>query len=782
MNKKTYEWQKEQARVDQVVQEIHDQIDSLQVQVGQITTTIVDIRKNFWSDVTVNLEDQYEFAETYASIKQQAELLSERERMHRHAQNRLRTLKRLEQSPYFGRIDFSEDDSNPFESIYLGISSLRHEETGQFLIYDWRAPICSIYYDFPPGPVHYEAPSGTITGRLERKRQYMIRHGEILSMFDTGITIGDELLQEVLGKQADPQMKSIVSTIQKEQNQIIRNEHSQLIIVQGAAGSGKTSAALQRIAYLLYRYRKSLHAENILLFSPNPLFSTYVSTVLPELGEENMQQTTFQEYLEYYLANSYHVEDPYDQLEYLYSSYTDPGYEARLEGIRFKASTQFLHLMDEYLRTLAKDGIIFNHILFRGKPFITAEQIREYFDSIDSSLTLPNRISLLVEWLHKELKRKTKLEKKSPWVEEEIQLLDREDFLKSYQKLQKKKGYTGEQFNDFQREEDILRTMVIRRRFKPLHRHVEQMQFINYLAIYRALFTNDQLLQILNKEQLPLHWKMICEQTIGKLDQKILSYEDATPFLYLKERMEGFHSNHQIRHVFIDEAQDYSPFQIALICHLFSRSKMTVLGDENQGISAHSSSNLATLVSLFAPEEQEHYHLQQSYRSTQPIVQFTRQLLPQNQGIIPFQREGKMPTISAVVNQHHLIEQIVRRVQQLQEHGHRTIAIICKTTEESREAYAALSAQLTIQHVQKATQAFQQGIVLIPAYLAKGIEFDAVIIYNASRSIYGNAQEEMERKLLYTACTRAMHELYLYYLGEISPYLAEISADTYVKE
>ena len=243
--------------------------------------------------------------------------MSERERSHRLLMQQWKSMNRLLPSPYFGRIDFQEDGLDFSEQIYIGVSSFVDEDGLSFLVYDWRTPIASLYYDYSPGAASYDTPGGRIEGTMELKRQYQIHDGQIRNMFDTSVTIGDELLQQVLGKGADSQMKSIVATIQKEQNAIIRNDKSRMLIVQGAAGSGKTSAALQRVAYLLYKHRERLKADQIVLFSPNPMFNSYVSTVLPELGEENMQQTTFQEYLDYWLGSTLRLEDPFDQIEYV---------------------------------------------------------------------------------------------------------------------------------------------------------------------------------------------------------------------------------------------------------------------------------------------------------------------------------------------------------------------------------------------------------------------------------------------------------------------------------
>ncbi|WP_339167602.1 RNA polymerase recycling motor HelD [Brevibacillus sp. FSL L8-0520] len=773
--------QEEQKRVEQVVGVISRRIESLEQHVSDVKEDIVHIRKNFWEDVTVNFDDAIEAVETYASIKQQAEVLSERERLHRHASNQLKTLVRLQKSPYFGRIDFREDGEKTAERIYLGIGSLLDENEVEFLVYDWRAPVSSLYYDYSPGPAQYETPSGLISGTMELKRQYIIRDGVLCSMFDTGVTIGDELLQEVLGKQADGQMKSIVATIQKEQNKIIRNTSKRLLIVQGAAGSGKTSAALQRVAYLLYRYRGTLRSEQIVLFSPNPMFNSYISTVLPELGEENMQQTTFQEYVEHRLGDWFTVEDPFSQMEYIYTAMNEPGYNARAEGIRYKAGGEWLRVIDAYVESLRNVGMCFRDVKFRGRTLISADAIKERFYEMDSSLRIPNRMRLLAEWLLGELKRLGKKEINRAWVDEAIELLDRDDYQRVYQELRGKKQFSGETFNDFDRERELLAVKVVQEHFAPLRREVKQLRFIDLAALYRQLVEDPQLVQSLTGSlELPGHWPEICSQTMACLDGGNLFWEDATPFLYLKERVEGFQTNTAVRHVFVDEAQDYSPFQFAFMKRLFPHAKLTVLGDLNQAIYAHSTSgqDFAGLATLYGEEHTEKIILTRSYRSTRPIVQFTSAMLRGDHAIEPFNRDGKKPTLTKVSDQQDLAEKVAARIGEMTAAGHRTIAVICKTAKESREAYEALREKVPVRLIDKETVSFEEGFHIIPAYLAKGVEFDGVIIYNASRAQYGR---ERERKLFYTACTRAMHELHLYCLGEKSPFLADAPADAYVE-
>ncbi|MEF3304848.1 RNA polymerase recycling motor HelD [Paenibacillus sp. GYB003] len=772
----------EQQRVNRVVGIIDERMEKLGEQVGDLKTDIVQIRKTFWDDVTVNLEDAIEAIETFASMKQQAEVLSERERSHRHAFNQLKALARLKQVPYFGRIDFREKGERNAERVYIGTSSLLSDDGMEFLIYDWRAPVSSLYYDYGPGEARYETPGGTIEGDMELKRQFVIRDGVIRSLFDTGVTIGDELLQEVLGKQSDAQMKSIVATIQREQNRIIRNERARLLIVQGAAGSGKTSAALQRVAYLLYRYRETLKADQIVLFSPNPMFNSYVSTVLPELGEENMEQTTFQQYVEYRLGQSFKVEDPFEQMEYTLTAMEEPGYAARVEGIRFKSSAAFMRLLDKYAAYLATDGIRFRDVTFRDRVLVSADRLREKFYETDRARTLPNRMQELSEWLLKELRQLAKLERRKPWVEDEIELLDKDAYIEAFEQLQRKKRFSENTFDDFAREHDQLAFMVVQERFKPLRRAAKRLAFIDVPGIYRQLFERpDFAASLAPEDPLPPLWSDICAQTVERLDRGELGNEDAAPYLNVLERLEGFQTNTSVRHVFVDEAQDYSAFQFAVLRRLFPRAKMTVLGDLNQAIYAHAAEEdgFAALARLFDEEETEKFVLTRSYRSTREIVEFTRGLIAGGEAIELFNRGGRKPVVVRTENRAALPAAVAERIRRMQEEGHRSIAVICKTAEESREAYEALQALLPVKLIGTTSTTFEQGTVVIPSYLAKGVEFDGVVLYDASRDRYGR---ESERKLFYTACTRAMHELHLCYAGERTPFLDGVSPDVYEAE
>ncbi|BCB03907.1 RNA polymerase recycling motor HelD [Bacillus sp. KH172YL63] len=764
----------EQKRVDHVINIISSQIAHVEKETGKRHEEVTDIRRHFWDEVKVNTDTFDDFLETVLSLRQQAQVLTVSQSTHKQAKNRLSSLTRMKEKPYFGRIDLIEEGNEEAEPIYIGLSTLTDETGDDFLVYDWRAPIAGVYYDYPPGPAEYHTPGGVIKGLLEKKWQYLIEDGHLQSMFDTSLTIGDEILQKALGKRTDTYMRSIVATIQQKQNQIIRHDNGKLLIVQGAAGSGKTSAAMQRIAYLLYKYRGYLKPDQVILFSPNAMFNHYVSNVLPELGEENMEQVTFQEYLDHRLSGEFEIEGPYEQLEYVLTSSEQPFYDARKASITFKASIDFFQMIYRYRKSLETEGMIFKGIKFKGIPIVTGEQIRERFYGEDQHLRLHNRLEKLKEWIQSKLDITEKEERGKAWVEEEIELLSKEDYHKAEKHLAKK-----DPSFDYADEFDTLSRCVVRKRFKRIRKWVNGYSFVDVKKIYQQLYKDTSVST--EKLNIPKNWTAICHLTLGSLEEGKLLYEDATPYLLLKELLLGFQSNTYIKHVLIDEAQDYSSFQFEFIKRLFPAAKLTVLGDFNQAIFAHAQHHVDfnTLSTLYGADETIAVKLDQSYRSTRPIIDFTRELVPDGEQIIPFERQGKKPVLTSASSKEELHRHIVRKVEEWKKEQYHSIAILCKSAAESEEAFAALGEIPHLKLIERGALQYEQGAVVIPAYLAKGIEFDAVIIYNASMDIY---KDHSLQRLFYTACTRAMHELQLYSVGKETPFLEGVSANLFIRE
>lgn len=423
------------------------------------------------------------------------------------------------------------------------------------------------------------------------------------------------------------------------------------------------------------------------------MFSSYVSNVPPELGEENMQQVTFQEYLNRRLSNEFQVENPYELLEYVLTKANTPSYRSRLESTRFKASTRFFDAIQLYRQSLELSGMRFKDITFSGKPIVTAQQITEWFYSNDTSLRFHNRLEKLVEWSLKEIKEVQRVEWKKAWVQEEIELLSNEEYHRAHRYLAEKRGFKREAIADYEMEPKALAQLIVHQKLKPLKKRVRAFRFIDFKAIYKQLFADPKQIERWMEGETPVQWTDICQVTLKMLDENKLLYEDATPFLLLKELIQGFQSNSSIKQIVVDEAQDYSPFQFEFLKRLFPAARMTVLGDFNQAIFAHASerADFNTLTSLYGADETELINITRSYRSTKPIIEFTRRLVPNGDKIVPFERKGEKPVLKQVTDHAELHRRIATKVAEYRSLGLNSIAIICKSAEESARAYESLT-------------------------------------------------------------------------------------------
>lgn len=752
----------EQKHLDYIEEYIKNAIIKIQKKVDRTAAEGQALDRNFFDDVRLNFSGDDEAFETAASIEQQQQLLDERNNAWRQSVHQLNELKRLYQHPFFARIDFQEKGEEP-ETIYIGLGSLTDQDNN-FLIYDWRAPISSIYYDGGLGKVTYQTPDGEQVVDVTLKRQFLINHGKITAMFDTNETIGDQMLLEVLNEKSSTQMKSIVTTIQKEQDQIIRDTKDDLLFVQGAAGSGKTSAILQRVAYLLYRYRGNLTSSQVIMFSPNQLFNDYIKNVLPELGEQNMVQFTYHQYVARRVPR-FHVQNLFDKFEQSLTSA-----ETRISHL--KTDLAFFKATQKYAQHLNQGGMRFRSLKFRGTVLFTKEQIAAIYYGFNANYKLINRLEATKDALLNAVKHHMQRALKADWVNEAVESLSEEQ-------MQKMRTRVDQEFKSADDEYKFYARQVIAQAFAPLQRAIIHNQFLSINAQYVHFLKNAS--KYINLSQFALDeatWQAGVQQTINQLRNHQLMMDDITPYLHLYDLITGSHGHREMRFVFVDEVQDYTPYQIAYLQFVFPKARFTLLGDLNQAI--FTETNAPTLLDevkqLFDPATTKVVQLTRSYRSTQQITEFTKAILTHGQMIEAFSRQGDLPNIHIAPDTTALLPYVQKQLQKNRTDGDTTV-IIAKTLSQAQQLTQMLKAHhVPITLIKSGNQRLATGDLVMPAYLAKGLEFDAVIMWDASKQNY---HDEAEQELVYTIATRAMHRLTIVASGELSPLLQRVPRHLY---
>lgn len=601
--------------------------------------------------------------------------------------NKHKRLTKILAIPYFGRIDFLEKKENSkVMPIYIGIHTFYDPESRATLIHDWRAPVSSMFYDHELGEAGYRSPSGEIKGVISLKRQYRIRGGKMEFMIESALTVHDDILQKELSSNVDDKMKNIVATIQREQNQIIRNEDIRTLIIQGVAGSGKTSIALHRIAYLLYTFRDSISSKDILIISPNKVFSDYISNVLPELGEETVPETSMEQILSGVLEHKYKYQTYFG----LVNELLEKPSSSLIDRIAYKASFGFISELDKFILHIENT----------------------YFKAADVKLTKYITIP-------------------APFIEEQ--------YLR---------------FNRY----------PIRRRFDAMADYMLDMLKIQYAFTVttagRNLLKKEIRLMFAGNNDIQVYkdfFKWTNNPGMFKMRKgHTLEYSDLAPLAYLHLALEGNGNQpFRVKHLLIDEMQDYSPIQYKVIQKLFPCRK-TVLGDAGQSVNPYGSSTAETIQkSLTASEIMK---LCKSYRSTFEITDFAQKIHP-NAELEPVARHGEKPQILQFGSAVEELSGIMGLISTYRKSGYKSLGIICKTEQQAREMADMLKSYANdISFLSSQSSAFVQGIVIISAHMAKGLEFDEVIIPQTDERNY---RSEIDKSMLYVAVTRAMHRLTL---------------------
>ncbi len=731
MNINDIEWKLENEWLGLVLKEAERQLEEKLDLKGRFKKDALETQKEMWEELgSVSVINGLEQIVSFMGFIDRMKYQKRNHEITRKLQEKYESML---QSPYFGRIDFRKKGEEKAEKYYIGISNLINEEC-DILIYDWRSPSSSMFYDYEIGKAGFKCEEGTIEGDLTLKRQYKISKGKIEYMFDSNLTIDDEILQEILGKSTDSKMKAIVTTIQREQNKVIRNEEYKNIIVQGPAGSGKTSIALHRIAYLLYKHRQKVTPQNIVIFSPNQIFNDYISNVLPSLGEDNMLQTTFKEYMHKALGEEFIKEDYSDMMEYILTAKQFSDYEIRIRNIKYKSSLEFIKVLKRHAESIEMEDKCFKDIVFRDRLIVSAGDIKELYLKDYINLPLKRRLNKIRERIIFLLEPYEKQRINEVYQE----LWDTGSFVDEMEAKEKAAAATSEETKDI---------------YEEIHRITE----FDILDIYKKLFEN------LEQE--------IKSYTLKSLGSKFLNYEDQVALLYLKGVFGDLPKTTDIKYVIIDEAQDYTPLQYEIFYQLFGHANITMLGDLNQSINPFMNvGDYSNIAHIFPEANTCIINLTKSYRSSMEIAEFSRRLLIHEINGEYVERRGDRPIILGFKDENSINERVLKDIEMYKGKGYKSIGIITRTRKEADRVYNLLKNKTEVKVLAKEDDEYINGILVIPAYLAKGLEFDVVLVYNAGDGSYSS---EEERLLFYTVCTRALHVLNVYYVGRLTPLVGE---------
>jgi len=659
----------EENYLENTSKEISNQIDVLGKEIHVKKEKLTEFRKVLWEDK--GSIDASEMQTGLMSSEFEASFMLMK-------MDYYRKLLKIEYSPYFGRVDFTENGSD-LRKVYIGLTNV--EKDLDYIVYDWRSPIASLFYDYGIGKAKYEAPEGEINGDISLRRQYKIENNKLVRVFDNDLNVVDECLQEVLSEKSSDKMKNIVNTIQEEQNEIIRNTKNKHLIVQGIAGSGKTSVALHRIAFLLYKI-KNLRSSNVLIFSPNNVFSEYISDVLPELGEENTGETTFHDFAINYIKEFKSVETFTDFIEKYYTKN-----EPNEEFVRFKLSNKMIPIIEGYVKEI-EDKIMITNDIETKFDTIEKDYLNYLLKERYNKMPLFSRIELMAEHLCNKLGLSIGKMKRT--------------FIKNIK----------ESIN-----------------IKP-----------DYRKLYAELYMSKSFVSVYK-----------CEENI-KLNIKKINYEDALCFIYLKGLLNGFPYSNLIKQIVIDEAQDYNEMQYVILSKIFKRASFTILGDVNQTINPYQKYETLEVLTNILNDNSKYVELNKTYRSSKEIIEYTNKILGLKH-ISAIRRESNIP-----VKFRDDIKYLINDINNLKD-KYKSLAIITKDKEEAIMLYDFLKQQINeISLMEDKDKKFNKNLVIVPSYLAKGLEFDSVISYTSKDNMY----TKKERYLYYVVATRCQHELIIY--------------------
>lgn len=676
-----------------------------------------------------------------------SEHLGSREELWRIANRKKIHIHNLESSldtPYFARIDFTFEKDGKLQTIYIGKNGIM--QNTNIIVTDWRAPISSLYYDSEVGHCSFTSPEGEVSGNLELKRQYEINSGNLISYYDVDLVSTDALLQKYLNSNNDSRLKSIVSTIQKEQNEVIRRNLFDNLIIQGVAGSGKTTVALHRIAYLVYNYRDSIKQNQYLVIGPNPIFIKYISSVLPELDVSSVKQCTFEGFAQNYIDEKININSPDKKVTQSIAGKIDNDID------KFKSSMNYKTMLDQFLQVYfysitAKDFTLDDFTV------LNSQKVKEVFDSTYTSahISLASRIELTIEKL-------------SRIIEDNI-----DSITTAFT------DYTFQAFANLQdpKEEEKMRKKIVKNR-EELHKFCKSSlrkyfakAKIDATKLYKLFISSIENYDIFNYKYL----KTLKKDTMKNIKNGCYDFEDLASLIYLQKVIAPNPEYSRIRHVVVDEAQDLGEFNFFVLKSALPSSTFSIFGDLAQSIYDYRGIDNWNIVNkIMFDNNGRIINFKKSYRTTSEIMEVADEV-SESIGMIRSDlvvRHGKEVDFTPL-DQQNIPSYIAGKIKEYKEKGYKTIAIISKTNLLScyiNDGLAELGVNIPNITLNDDLSEDNNKVCTISNQLAKGLEFDAVIINNANENIYSSSSN-LDMKLLYVAITRALHELDIVYSGEL---------------
>lgn len=741
----------ENSHLEQTLSIARTQMEALTQSIEQGKEAILAAKKQMQEDTAHSMGNLWSMDNFFQLIElnQYANPLSNKISEYEMEADKILTLQKMLLSPYFARVDFRFEGEDEVERVYIGLSSLMEEESFEMIVYDWRSPIASLFYRFGTGKAFYEAPTGKIAGEVSLKRQYEIKKGKLEYFFDADVQINDEFLRKLLSQNASTKMKTIVETIQRDQDIIIRDMENDVMMVQGVAGSGKTSVALHRVAYLMYQgLSAKLTSNNILILSPNTLFEQYISNVLPELGEKNVSSAVFEDLLRKVLQQD-SIQTKNQLLELLLTADDNQGSGITKAAMDFKGSPQFVEILKRFIRDLPKRWIEFGDIYYDGKLIADRHSLKAKMLGRSKTVHLGFRLKELERFILKIVhdQHKSRLNKLQSFV------------LK----------HTAHSFE----VEEVARMLSIYES-TALLKEIRRFTELDCLSLYKKLFSSKEYFYSLaNGLELPECIEDIILLTRENLQSEQLAYDDALALCFLQLCIRDYADAdyEDIKQVVIDEAQDYYPLHFEILNLLFPKARYTVLGDINQTIGKQEDLSLYDQFSrILNKKHSALVTMDKSFRCTSEILEYSAKFLDHGIKINSFSRKGEQPVVYTAPTQAALEELLLQEIHGCEEKGYQSIGLICKSERDASSLYSRLEGRADIQLIQAEGHSDLRGIFAIPIYLSKGLEFDAVLICDADKEHFSTSQD---KNLLYIACTRALHRLNLFYTGKISPLLQQ---------